>query len=265
MVNNGSASIEPTYWLSGIPTTQTEPGEVMVELLDGEGRVLISHEADLYEVEDEEASERSLSVLIPLPDKALSSVRIVKDGTAVAERHLRSITGHSSGVLVTTSDPGIISLAWGSRDVPALVRYTPDDGQSWTTLGVDILGGQLQVDPVQLPGGQGHFEVRLADTQFPIVLKTSVPVTLPDAPPSVRIVGPTSLVWGQPLLLIGEAMDREDGPITVLRWSVDGKGVAAGQTLQVTGLTPGEHVIALIVQDRMGHVARAEHYIVVVD
>jgi hypothetical protein len=48
--------------------------------------------------------------------------------------------------------------------IPALVRYTTDQGESWSTLGFDILEGKLQIDPQSLPPGLLHFEIILADT-----------------------------------------------------------------------------------------------------
>jgi hypothetical protein len=57
-----------------------------------------------------------------------------------------------------------ITLRWGVAGVPALIRYTADDGQSWTAFGVDVTGGQLTVERGSLPGVPGRFEVILADS-----------------------------------------------------------------------------------------------------
>ena len=47
---------------------------------------------------------------------------------------------------------------------PVLVRYTTDGGQTWTTLGVDLTGGVLKINPTSLPVQGGAFEVTLANT-----------------------------------------------------------------------------------------------------
>lgn len=265
VMDDGLVLMEPTYPLEGVPTRETEPGDLTVELLDAGGRILVSHAARLYEVEDADAHTRSLSVLVQSPDAPVASVRIVKEGRVVAERRLDSPGVRAAAAPLLTLSSGSIVLSWGAPDMPALVRYAADEGQSWTTVGIDVRGGQLLIDTGQLPGGKGRFEIRLGDTSVPFVLEPPTAVMLPDAPSSAQISGPTVLAFGQLLLLIGEAMDREDGPITELHWSVDGKDAKAGQMLQVTGLAPGEHTIVLTVRDRSGQLGRAEHRVTVRD
>ena len=50
----------------------------------------------------------------------------------------------------------------GSPPGPALLRYTTDDGQSWTTLGIDVTDGEMRLSRADLPGENGRFELRLA-------------------------------------------------------------------------------------------------------
>ncbi len=66
-----------------------------------------------------------------------------------------------------------LTLAWGAPESTALVRYTVDGGASWTTVGLDVLGGVLHLDSMTLPVGRGYFEIRLADTVIPVVLTVS--------------------------------------------------------------------------------------------
>jgi hypothetical protein len=47
------------------------------------------------------------------------------------------------------------------------VRYTADNSATWTTLGVDVLGGELNIDPDTLPAGAGYFEITPADSAAP--------------------------------------------------------------------------------------------------
>jgi hypothetical protein len=44
-----------------------------------------------------------------------------------------------------------------------VVRYTSDNGATWTTLALDYLGGELALDEQILPQGNIHFEIILAD------------------------------------------------------------------------------------------------------
>ena len=81
----------------------------------------------------------------------------------VTERMLPVSVATSSVTLDVERSADAVTLRWGAPDVPALVRYTLDEGQTWVTVGVDILGGQLTLDSRWLPVGTIHFEVRLAD------------------------------------------------------------------------------------------------------
>ncbi len=150
-------------------------------------------------------------------------------------------------------------LRWGAPEVPALVRYTVDAGRTWTTVGLDVLGGALRLDPRTLPGGAGYFEITLADTVPPVVRTVVLPTALPDTVPQVWITGPTTSSAGRAVILFGHATDREDGALTDLHWTVDGKEVRAGPILQLDDLLPGKHTIGLTVYDRGGHRVQAEH------
>ena len=44
-----------------------------------------------------------------------------------------------------------------------LVRYTVDDGATWTTVGLDVSGGELTLAQDGLPKGAGRFQIILAD------------------------------------------------------------------------------------------------------
>jgi hypothetical protein len=66
--------------------------------------------------------------------------------------------------LAITQTPQSVTLNWGLPDVPALVRYTADNGTSWTTLAVDALGGSLSLDVADWMGESGRFQIILADT-----------------------------------------------------------------------------------------------------
>jgi hypothetical protein len=55
-------------------------------------------------------------------------------------------------------------LRWGSPSIPAIVRYTTDQGSSWTALAIDWLGGEYYFDSDALPHGSIQFEITLSDS-----------------------------------------------------------------------------------------------------
>jgi hypothetical protein len=64
-------------------------------------------------------------------------------------------------------DASDLVLNWSSTgspaDPPALVRYTSDGGETWTTVGVDVTGGEIILPVTDLPGVPLQFQVILAD------------------------------------------------------------------------------------------------------
>ena len=100
---------------------------------------------------------------------ALLIASTLNAGTVLAMRAKRPV-----GPAIAAAAPGVaqqadgtLLLRWNAAGGPALIRYTADDGATWTTLGVDVLGGELHIDPATLPGSAGYFEVTPADSAAP--------------------------------------------------------------------------------------------------
>jgi hypothetical protein len=72
-----------------------------------------------------------INVLVPLPDQPAAGFRLLKDGQVLAEQSLQA------GASLAPGAQG------GSENQPSLVRYSSDGGETWTTLGVDVSGGEL--------------------------------------------------------------------------------------------------------------------------
>jgi hypothetical protein len=110
--------------------------------------------------------------LLPAPSQPFTSLRLVqKDGLAQTSRAFNAAPAQETASLlqISQTDSGPL-LQWGSPEVPALVRVSSDGGATWETLGVDVLGGELALDPQALPTGSLHFEVALADGNTTLVL-----------------------------------------------------------------------------------------------
>jgi hypothetical protein len=120
---------------------------------------------------DTRAPQLAINAIVAAPAQAFSSMRLVRAGTVLATRALRP-----AGPAIAAASPsaeqqanGTLLLRWSAAGGPALVRYTADNGATWTTLGVDVLGGELNIDPAPLPGGAGYFEITPADSAAPTV------------------------------------------------------------------------------------------------
>jgi hypothetical protein len=93
-----------------------------------------------------------------------AAIRISQNGTILAERTLATISPES------ISEPEIVQLEngallrWAPSDQPALVRYTTNQGSTWTTLAMDWRGGELFFDPMVMPQGSIDFEITFANS-----------------------------------------------------------------------------------------------------
>lgn len=189
---DGSASLAPAYELAGVPDSAPASSDYRVEFLDAAGTVVASQPVAALELEqphvvalsggqlvrqadplalrgmDTRPPRLAINALIPAPTQAYASMRLVRSGTVLATRALGA-----AGPAIAAAAPsaqlvgGALRLRWGAPSVPALVRYTADGGATWTTLGVDVLGGELIVDPATLPGSGGAFEVTPSDGAAP--------------------------------------------------------------------------------------------------
>ncbi|MCS6840628.1 MAG: M66 family metalloprotease [Roseiflexus sp.] len=274
---DGSATLEPVYALDRVALDEPQSGEYTIELLDAAGTVLAAHATAAIEAEgpyyygenpmhhdhNHDHSHRSIVATVPAPAGAVVRVRLLRDSVVIAERAIGSGTALATDVQATLALEGATwVLAWGNAAVPTLVRYTHDDAH-WTTLGVDLVGGRLVIDPKTLPGGgQGQFEI-VPSGGATLTVNGTPMVATHDAPPQAWIDGPVTLPVGAPLLLYGRASDREDGAAADISWSVNGVFVSAGQIVMLDNLAPGAYRVRLTARDSAGNEASAEHHVIV--
>lgn len=161
---HGAAALLPVYAFAGVPTTLPEASPFTIELLASDGAVIADHLVEADQTAEIPGPEgRSIVAVLPLPGRPLAAVRLLRDGQPIATRTLATVTPSANRAIQIEHDPGGLSLAWADPDVPALVRFTTDGGRSWTTVGLDEMGGHVRVDPRSLPPGNIEFEVTVAD------------------------------------------------------------------------------------------------------
>ena len=200
-------------------------------------------------------------------DPGTTRVAIYRGATEVAGRN---VSPHTP--VVTIQAPhggetftGPFSVQWQATDgdndpMTYLLQYSADGGATWRPLSGIINNRSATVDPANLPGTtQGKFRVLASDGVNTGQATSAGAFTVPDKAPSVRIESPTAgahYIPGQPVALIGQAMDVEDGALTgdALQWMSSLSGaLGVGQMLHVTDLPEGLHTITLTAQDHGGH------------
>ncbi len=269
VADDGAVSLMPVYIL---PQTAVTPqnGFYQVELLDTAGNIIATHPVDLLLAEEEGISAQAIHGVVPAPDVPVAEVRVVEaaSGTAVAQRTLATTSVAERSALTASAAVAqadeTATISWGRAEVPATVRYIANNGESWTTVGLNVLGGSLEVDLSSLPGGgNGRFQIILADQGMPTRFEVALSTPLADKQPTAWITGPETIAAGSPAALYAFGSDAEDGALSDFVWSVDGGVEVAASALFLHDLAPGEHVITLRATTSSGQTAVASTVITV--
>ncbi|GJM39791.1 MAG: hypothetical protein DHS20C20_00730 [Ardenticatenaceae bacterium] len=263
VADDGAVSLDPVY-IAPVTAVSPQNGLYQVELLDSAGEVIATHPVDLLLAEEPGISVRAIRGTVPAPDVPVAEMRLIEmaSGTAVANRTLSTSSMAVNATLAQRTETATVS--WGISDVPANVRYTADGGLTWVTVGLNVLGGSLDVDLTNLPGGgNGRFQIILADQGVPTRFEVDLAMPLSDKQPTAWISGPEVVSAGAPTALYAFGSDAEDGALSDFVWSVDGVPVEVDSALFLHNLPLGEHVITLQVTTRSGQTAVASRIVTV--
>ena len=159
-VNAQGAELLPSYILSGGSSTMPETGEYQVQVLGTSGEILADAPIRAFTAgEPGEGQISAIQAMIPLPDVPVAKVRLLKAGVLLGEQSLQAITmSKVSGMAVEPSGNGF-RVRWAASPQPVLVRYSVNQGATWTTLEMDLRGTEITIPPSSLPGQDGTFEV----------------------------------------------------------------------------------------------------------
>jgi hypothetical protein len=155
--------LNPVYSLTGRPSNVLEDSQYQVEFLDADGKVIASQGVEILLAEGDEISMQAINARIPIPEFPFASIRLVKDGKTLAEQILHPSSPDIKSQVQLSLENDNNTLQWGYPDIPALLRYSSDGGRTYTTLDIDILGGEIDLDPNHLPEGSLVFQIILAD------------------------------------------------------------------------------------------------------
>ncbi|MCA9973448.1 MAG: hypothetical protein KC425_24680 [Anaerolineales bacterium] len=161
LLPDDTAVLHPIYAVTGPAWAVPAASDYAIELRDASGQVLATQPAAVFTAAEGDAAARAIYATVPLPAAPVAQVRLLHAGTAVAVRDLAPPAAAQPAALTLQPDGDGLIVRWGTPG-PALLRYTTDDGQSWTTLGIDVTDGEMRLSWADLPGENGRFELRLA-------------------------------------------------------------------------------------------------------
>jgi Tol biopolymer transport system component len=241
------------------PQPVPAPGDYAIHLLDDS--TLLASYPFTAPVDTEGLGYAAFLEIVPYIT-GTERIEIVHDTDVLAER---LVSLHPPTVTLTlpeTSDPltgtVIITFTANDADEDALsfaLFYSPDDGQTWLNVELDIITATYALDTFYLPGSdQARLRVIVSDG-----VNTGQAISeafrVARKGPQAFILTPEDQVfypWNEPIRLEGTAWDEEDGLITgaSLTWtdSISGS-LGTGDVHYVAGLTVGWHTITLTATD----------------
>ncbi|MGC9041729.1 MAG: Ig-like domain-containing protein [Roseiflexus sp.] len=161
-----------------------------------------------------------------------------------------------------------LTIRWNASDPDGgllhhMVRYSADNGATWTVLGQSLTSTLLTVDIGAMPGGAAARVQIITTDGLNTTIITSDPFAVAQRRPEVDILpdGGPSFDSGDPVILRSRAYDPEDGFLSGarLQWQVNGPVSATGDGNQLTllNLPPGAYTIRLTATDSDGNTGEA--------
>ncbi len=186
---------------------------------------------------------------------------------------IASITAGATDPSITVTGPSSRAaeqtITWTANDVDGdnlhfIVQYSPDGGQTWQTLAVDLTGNSFTVDTDSLSAGtQAQFRV-LASDGIHTTAGDSATFVVANHAPAATITFPadnSTFATGQTVGLQGMGYDADSGSLeeSELSWSSNLDGaLGMGSARSISGLSVGTHTITLSADDGVGGLDTAQ-------
>ena len=256
-LDDQAADVGPIWTLELDLSVDAGTGTHRIEIVDGSDDVLFTRN---FTPGDASPGANTFSELIPVQPGA-ARLRILSDTEDVlADFPLNGDAPAVDSITLPQSFSGVQPLTWSVSDPDGSghtywVDYSPDGGETWVKLAMNLQDAGLAVDfdTLAASDGQGIFRV-IATDGVNSGEATSAPFTVGKKLPHAEIIGPTETSFhaGQLVMLEAAAWDVDDGSLdgAGVTWSSDKDGaLGSGANLPVYGLTIGAHTLTMTAQD----------------
>jgi hypothetical protein len=162
LASDGTAKLQPVYSFAASPSDLPASSDYSVQFLDDAGKVVNEYPVSVMRAEEHGHTIQTIHARLPRPSQPYTTVQVVHKGQTMDVRNVSSqamlapMAASTANAMVDASE---LVLNWGTGGSPALVRYTNDGGQTWTTLGVDVASGEMRIALADLPAMPLQFQV----------------------------------------------------------------------------------------------------------
>lgn len=218
---------------------------------------------------ENERAPTTFSVMVPAVQGA-AAIEVMHDGQVV--QVLRR-SANAPKVTMLSPAPGPagrqLVVAWRAEDadgdaLEAMVRYSPDGGQTFIPLSGRSKANQLRVSTERLPASdKGMIQVLVTDGFNTSTAEVHGVALAGNRPPRVAITRPADgsvFPSGANVALVAAAHDPEDGEVAAdaILWVSDRDGkLGTGAVLNTASLSRGGHLITAVATDAAGAQAQA--------
>ncbi|MBK1632383.1 hypothetical protein CKO31_16890 [Thiohalocapsa halophila] len=276
--STGTAEFRPVLGFevgSGITPPTPPAGDYDLVLLDGSGAEISSIAFTPVRMDpflsnpSARGDELGLFLIPVLDDGSVRGARVESAGMT-----LTSVTASDNPPTVQLLSPngGEVwsgtneTVSWSQNDADgddliAAVQFSPDNGATWQTIGMDVQATSVDVNPQELAEtNQALIRVQVSDGFDTAEDVSDATFTTPNSAPTCDITQPGSgdlFVSVQPVNFVAFTNDVEDGTVagSNISWSSDLDGnLGAGSSITPTAdeLTEGTHTITMICTDSGG-------------
>jgi hypothetical protein len=236
-------------------------GAYRVELLNATGDLLFTYafEPTPIAAEDETPMPSDFGFVVP----ALSGLHKIQ--LWHGESLLAELEAGGTPTLTTSQAPGNgsseVIISWqASAGSQVTLSYSPDNGQTWQLLAVDLTATSFTLDKASLPASDNGLVKIVANSGLEVATNYQEVGVITNNAPLVginsSISGTLRLYVGEPLVLSGVGSDLEDGPLTgeQLAWTSEPPGIAGSGDLLIlpNGLSEGRYIVTLTATDTDG-------------
>jgi hypothetical protein len=264
---DGQVDVLPSFHLHELPSAlETEVlSSVECNLMRMEGEVVASHRFRREPLQNPDAQEVQYHGALRW-DSTAQAIEFFRDGKLIYTYNIEpELPTVSVENLTTLKDENrqAIRLEWtgkapSGKQLEYLLRYSPDDGESWHSIAAALTEPSYVVELDQLPGGDRCRLQVVASSGVRTTTAQTPPFAVSVKPAWAHILSPvdgTILNEGEPLELSGIGFSPNFGTSSSeeMWWSSDRDGLlGTGREIFVADLSPGRHQLQLTVLDGIG-------------
>ncbi len=188
--DDGSVDLEPTYIFSTSPDLTEHTGGYSLQFVGSSGETISEHSLGIVTAQEHGLTINAIRTAVPLPDQPFSAIRLLHLGQEVTQKNVadHQLAAKTAALNAYRSDNELI-LNWEGVQQPTLVRYSSDDGATWTTVGVDLMENKIPIELENLPPGRLVFQVLPADSQAVFSLEYLKSIKIINKTPRVETLG----------------------------------------------------------------------------